>query len=227
MLAERITIPVAGTAVQVSGLVLMPPTARFLTARFLYVIAHGAGAGMEHPFLAGVSEALAREGIASLRYQFPYMEEGKKRPDPPHLLHATVRSAVEAADVFGLPIVAGGKSMGGRMTSSAAATEALPGVRGLVFLGFPLHAPGRPGIERAKHLDDVDLPMLFLQGTRDTFAGLDLLGPVIENLAPRATLHIVEGGDHSFKVLKRSGRTLEEVTAELVEAILAWGDTIL
>lgn len=222
MSAERITIPVAGTAVQVSGLVLMPPT-----ARFLYVIAHGAGAGMEHPFLAGVSEALAREGIASLRYQFPYMEEGKRRPDPPHLLHATVRSAVEVASAFGLPIVAGGKSMGGRMTSSAAATEALPGVRGLVFFGFPLHAPGRPGIERAKHLDDVDLPMLFLQGTRDTFAGLDLLGPVIENLAPRATLHTVEGGDHSFKVLKRSGRTLEEVTAELVEAMSAWGDTIL
>ena len=123
MSAERITIPVAGTAVQVSGLVLMPPT-----ARFLYVIAHGAGAGMEHPFLAGVSEALAREGIASLRYQFPYMEEGKRRPDPPHLLHATVRSAVEVASAFGLPIVAGGKSMGGRMTSSAAATEALPGV---------------------------------------------------------------------------------------------------
>ena len=220
--AERIAIPVVGTAVRVSGLVLMPET-----ARFLYVIAHVAGAGMEHPFLAEVSEALAQKGVASLRYQFPYMEEGKRRPDPPHLLHATVRSAVDAGSGYGLPMVAGGKSMGGRMTSSAAATEALPGVRGLVFLGFPLHAPRKPGVERAKHLDDVDLPMLFLQGTRDTFAGLDLLGPVIDDLAPRATLHIVEGGDHSFKVLKRSGRTPEEVTAELVEAISIWADTIL
>jgi predicted alpha/beta-hydrolase family hydrolase len=182
---------------------------------------------MEHPFLAAVSEALAQEGIASLRYQFPYMEDGKRRPDPPHLLHATVRSAADAASGYGLPMIAGGKSMGGRMTSAAAASEPLPGIRGLAFLGFPLHAPGKPGVERAKHLTDVDLPMLFLQGTRDTFAGLDLLEPVIDSLAPRATLHIVEGGDHSFKVLKRSGRTPEEVTAELVEAIATWGDRVL
>ena len=182
---------------------------------------------MEHPFLAGVSEALAREGIASLRYQFPYMEEGKRRPDPSHLLHATVRSAADAASGYGLQMIAGGKSMGGRMTSAAAANEPLPGVRGLVFLGFPLHPPGKPGVERAKHLSDVNLPMLFLQGTRDTFAGLDLLGPVIDSLAPRATLHVIEGGDHSFKVLKRSGRTPEEVMDELVEATFSWGEASL
>jgi predicted alpha/beta-hydrolase family hydrolase len=219
---ERIRIPVEGTTVDVSGLVIRPAS-----ARFIYIVAHGAGAGMEHPFLTSTSEALEREGIATLRYQFPYMEEGRRRPDPPHLLQTTVHSAVSAASAYELPMVAGGKSMGGRMTSSAAAAGTLSEVRGLIFLGFPLHAPGKPGVERARHLSQVGVPMLFLQGTRDPFAALDLLEPVTDELAPRATLHIVEGGDHSFKVLKRSGRNAEQVTAELVEAISKWADTIL
>jgi len=215
--AERLSFPVAGTSVHVSGLLLQPEG-----ARLLYVLAHGAGAGMEHPFLEAVAGLLAQERIATLRYQFPYMEAGKRRPDPPHLLEATVRSAVDAGSKAGLPMVAGGKSMGGRMTSSAAAKHPLPGVSGLAFLGFPLHPPGKPSTDRALHLHDVDLPMLFLQGTRDGFARLDLLKPISERLEARATLHVIVGGDHSFNVLKRSGRTQEEVMKELVEAISAW-----
>ena len=189
-------------------------------ARWLYVLAHGAGAGMRHPFMERIAEALAGKGIATFRYQFPYMEQGRKRPDPPVVATATVRAAVEAAP--GLPLIAGGKSFGGRMTSSAQATDPLPGVGGLAFLGFPLHPPGRPGTGRAAHLEQVHIPMLFLQGTRDTFAGLDLLQPVCEGLSPRATLHPVDGGDHSFKVLKRSGRTEADVMEELAGAIADW-----
>ena len=198
-------------------------------ARFVYVVAHGAGAGMRHQFLESVTARLAESGVATLRYQFPYMEEGRKRPDPPHIAERTVRTAVAAAANAApdLPIVAGGKSFGGRMTSQAQSRDPLPGVRGLVFLGFPLHAPGRPGDRRAEHLNDVTVPMLFLQGTRDALADLDLIKEVTNRLGPRATLHVLEGGDHSFKVLKRSGRKSEDVVDELAEAIAGWGSLAL
>ena len=190
----------------------------------LYVLAHGAGAGMRHPFLEVLSQQLAERSIATLRYQFPYMEQRARRPDPPAVAAATVRAVVaEAARVApGLPLVAGGKSFGGRMTSTAQAEAPLPGVRGLVFLGFPLHPPGRPGDARAEHLAQVQIPMLFLEGTRDDFADLTLLRPVVTRLGARATLHLVEGGDHSFHVPKRSGRTDADVMGELAEAIVGW-----
>jgi predicted alpha/beta-hydrolase family hydrolase len=221
-MSEEVRFEVPGAGV-VSGLMLRPAS-----AGTLYVLAHGAGAGMRHPFLEGVARSLAGKGIATLRYQFPYMERGKKRPDAPAVAQATVRAAVEAAReaVPDLTMIAGGKSFGGRMTSSAQASEPLPGVRGLAFLGFPLHPPGKPGVERAAHLQDVHVPMLFLQGTRDTFAQLDLLRPVVAELPDRATLHEVEGGDHSFKALKRSGRTEDEVRDELTGAIAAWAPTL-
>jgi len=203
----------------VSGLFLRPDG-----ARLLYVLAHGAGAGMRHPFLESISQRLAERGIATLRYQFPYMEQRGRRPDPPAVAAATVRAAViEAARVApGLSLVAGGKSFGGRMTSTAQAEAPLPGVRGLVFLGFPLHPPGRPDNKRAEHLAQVRIPMLFLQGDRDEFADLKLLKPVLKGLGDRATLHLVEGGDHSFHVLKRSGRTDTEVMGELADAMVDW-----
>jgi len=216
---QELTVAVGERIGAVSALLVRPPD-----ARLLYVLAHGAGAGMRHPFLEGMAQRLAERGIATLRYQFAYMEHGSRRPDPPAVAAATVRAAVEAAAraAPGLPLVAGGKSFGGRMTSSAQADAALPGVIGLVFLGFPLHPPGRPGIGRAGHLDQVAVPMLFLQGTRDEFAELALLRQVVAGLGERATLHLVEGGDHSFKVLKRSGRTEGEATAEVVDAIADW-----
>jgi len=193
-------------------------------ARALLVLAHGAGAGMRHAFLEKIAQALGERGVATFRYEFAYMEQRKGRPDPPAVAEARVRAAVqEAARVApGLPIFAGGKSFGGRMTSQAQASEPLPGVRGLVFLGFPLHPPGRPGTARADHLAAVRIPMLFLQGTRDDFAGLDLLRPVVARLGERATLHLVEGGDHSFKVLKRSGRRDVDVMEELADTIASW-----
>jgi uncharacterized protein len=203
----------------VSGLLLRPAD-----ARLLFVLAHGAGAGMRHPFLEAISQRLAEQGIATLRYQFRYMEQRSRRPDPPTVAAATVRAAVaEAARLApGLPLVAGGKSFGGRMTSTAQAEEPLPGVRGLVFLGFPLHPPGRPDDKRAEHLARVTIPMLFLQGARDEFADLDLLRPVVKRLGDRATLHLVEGGDHSFKVPKKSGRSEGDVMGELARAIVTW-----
>lgn len=203
----------------VSGLLLRPAG-----ARLLYVLAHGAGAGMRHPFLESISQRLAERRIATLRYQFPYMEQRTRRPDPPAVAAATVRAAVmEAARVApGLPLVAGGKSFGGRMTSTAQAEAPLPGVRGLVFLGFPLHPPGRPGDSRAEHLAQVQISTLFLQGERDQFADLKLLRPVVKRLGERATLHLVEGGDHSFHVLKRSGRADRDVMAEVTDAIVDW-----
>ncbi|NIM51622.1 MAG: alpha/beta hydrolase [Gemmatimonadales bacterium] len=209
-----------GVAGRVSALLMRPPD-----AQMLYVVAHGAGAGMRHPFMESVAKALAAKAIASFRYRFPYMERRKRSPDPPHIAEATVRAAVHAAasEAADLPILAGGKSFGGRMTSSAAAAEPLPGVRGLVFLGFPLHPPGKPGDKRAAHLSKVSVPMLFLQGTRDSFAALELLRPVCQRLGSRATLHLVEGGDHSFKVPKRSGRSEAEVMEDLVQAIVGWG----
>src|SRR5207244_4512639 len=203
----------------VSGLLLRPDG-----ARLLYVLAHGAGAGMRHPFLEVVAQRLAERSIATLRYRFPYMEQRGRRPDPPAVAAATVRAAgIEAARLApGLPLVAGGTSLGAAVRSTARAEAPLPGVRRLVFLGFPLQPPGRPGDSRAEHLARVQIPMLFLQGDRDEFANLKLLKPVVSGLGERATLHLVEGGDHSFHVLKRSGRTDAEVMGELVDAIAAW-----
>jgi predicted alpha/beta-hydrolase family hydrolase len=204
---------------RVSGLLDRPPD-----ARALLVLAHGAGAGMLHPFLNAMAARLAEREVATFRYQFPYMDARRRRPDPPDTIVAGVRAAVDEAGRLApdLPLFAGGKSFGGRMTSTAQSGEPLPGVRGLVFLGFPLHPPGRPGTSRADHLDGVAIPMLFLQGTRDEFAGLDELRPVVRRLGPRATLHVVDGADHSFHVLKRSGRTDAKVLHELAEAIAQW-----
>ena len=184
---------------------------------------------MRHPFLEAMARGLAERGIASFRYEFAYMEERKRRPDPPAVAEERVRTAVlEAARAApGLPLLAGGKSFGGRMTSGAQAREPLPGVRGIVFFGFPLHPPGRPGTGRADHLDAVRIPLLFLQGTRDDFADLALLEPVCRRLDQRATLHTVEGADHSFRVLKRAGRTDADVLAELVQAVDDWTRMIL
>ena len=193
-------------------------------ARALLVLAHGAGAGMRHAFLERMAQALADRRIATFRYEFAYMEKHAGRPDPPAVAAARVREAVgEAARVApGLPLFAGGKSFGGRMTSTAAAEAPLPGLWGLVFLGFPLHPPGQPGTSRADHLDRVTVPMLFLQGTRDQFAQLPLLEPVIARLQPRAMLHLIDSGDHSFKVPKSSGRTAEDVMNGLADTIAAW-----
>ncbi len=208
----------------VSGLLLRPEH-----ARLIYVLAHGAGAGMRHPFLESISQRLAERGIATLRYQFPYMERRARRPDTPAVAAATVRTAVvEAARLApGLALVAGGKSFGGRMTSTAQAEEPLPGVRGLVFLGFPLHPPGRPDDKRAEHLNRVAIPMLFIQGTRDEFADPKLLRPVLKRLGARATLHLVEDGDHSFRVSKRTGRADADVMGELVQVIGDWTGRIV
>jgi predicted alpha/beta-hydrolase family hydrolase len=186
----------------------------------LYVFAHGAGAGMNHSFMSEMALALNAEGIATLRYDFPYMAQGKRRIDPKPVLEQAVRGAVKSAG-SDLPLFAGGKSMGGRMTSQAQAAEPLPGVRGLAFIGFPLHPAGEPATKRAEHLGGVKIPMLFLQGTRDDLADLTLLKPIVEKL-PTATLHIVEGADHSFHVLKRSGRTDAEVLKELARTMAAW-----
>lgn len=193
-------------------------------ARALYVLAHGAGAGMRHPFLARMADALALRGVATLRYQFPYMERKARRPDPPGVAAATVRAAVALAQRLApeLPLIAGGKSFGGRMTSTAQAAEPLPGVRGLAFLGFPLHPPGKPAVTRGEHLDAVRVPMLFLQGDRDEFAEVILLRQVLRNLGSRATLHLVSGGDHSFSVPKKSGRNADEVFDELATTIADW-----
>ena len=197
-------------------------------ARACYVVAHGAGAGMTHPFMASIAARLAERRIATLRYQFPYMERGSKRPDTPKVAQAAVRAAVAAAanELPDLSLFAGGKSFGGRMTSQAQAAAPLPGVRGLVFLGFPLHAPGRPSDERGAHLFDVHVPMLFLQGTRDEFADLALLEPLVERLAARATLRLFEDADHSFHVPARTGRTDAQVIAALADALANWMETI-
>ncbi|HET7226315.1 MAG TPA: alpha/beta family hydrolase [Candidatus Eisenbacteria bacterium] len=202
-----------------SGLALAPER-----PRAWYVLAHGAGAGMRHPFMEAIARRLAARGIATLRYQFPYVEEGLRRIDPEPLLLDTVRAAVQSGRELagGLPLVAGGKSMGGRMTSRADAAAALEGILGLVFLGFPLHPAGRPGVSRAEHLARVHAPMLFLQGTRDALADLALLAPIVERLGERATLRVIEHADHAFHVLNRSGRTDEQVLDELAEAAGAW-----
>ncbi len=222
--ATELRFSVVETSGEVSALLVRPPH-----ARLLYVLAHGAGAGMRHTFLESIAQRLAEQGIATLRYQFPYMERRAGRPDPPAVAAATVRAAVtEAARVApGLPLVAGGKSFGGRMTSTAQAEAPLPGVRGLLFLGFPLHPPGRPDDKRAEHLAQVRVPMLFLQGDRDEFADLTLLRPVVKRLGERATLHLIQGGDHSFKVLKSTGRTADQVMNELAATAFSWATSLV
>ena len=196
--------------------------------RFGFVLAHGAGAGMRHPFLDAIAQALFERGVATLRYEFAYMEQHKSRPDPPAVAAARVREAVEraAGEWPGLPLLAGGKSFGGRMTSTAQAEKPLPGVKGLGFLGFPLHPPGKPSVARAEHLYQVRVPMLFLQGTRDDFAKRDLITEVCEKLGPSATLHLIDEGDHSFKVPKRAGRTPEQVMAALADRIAEFGRSL-
>jgi len=194
-----------------------------------YVFAHGAGAGMEHPFMATAAAQLAERGIASLRYQFPSMENGSGRPDSPAVAHAAVRAAVDEAGRLlpGLPLIAGGKSFGGRMTSQAQADAALPGVIGLAFVGFPLHPAGKPATARADHLSRVQLPMLFLQGTNDRLADASLLRQVIDGLGRRATLRAIEAADHSFHVPARSGRTDQQVQSELWDGFAAWVESLI
>ncbi len=197
-------------------------------ARACFVLAHGAGADMRHSFMEKVAAGLAQRGIATFRFNFPYMEAKKGRPDPPTIAHASVRAAVlEAARLCpGLKLVAGGKSFGGRMTSQAQSKLPLPDVKGLAFLGFPLHAAKKPSRERAEHLAAIAIPLLFLQGTRDELADLAYLKPVVERLGRQATLHEVAGGDHSFAVLKKSGRTNDEALTEVLDALAAWIDAL-
>ncbi|HMJ41073.1 MAG TPA: alpha/beta family hydrolase [Pseudolabrys sp.] len=216
--AQKLQVEVEKTG-SVSALLIRP-----VEARACFVFAHGAGAGMAHPFMETVAQGLSERGVATLRYQFPYMEKAGKRPDPPAVAHAAVRAAVAEATrcCAGLRLIAGGKSFGGRMTSQAQAISPLPGVDGLAFFGFPLHPAGKPSSDRAKHLADVHVPMLFLQGTRDNLAELSLLEPVVKSLGPSASLHRVEGADHSFHVLARSGRNDREVMGEILDAFAGW-----
>ena len=213
----------AGKSGPVSALLLSPDA-----PRACFVFAHGAGAGMTHSFMEAFANGLGERGIASLRYHFPYMEKGSRRPDPPVIAQAAVRAAVEQAgrSCPGLPLIAGGKSFGGRMTSQAQAAAPLPGVRGLAFIGFPLHPAGKPSTDRAKHLSDVHIPMLFLQGSRDSLAEVALIEPVIKRLGSLATLHLVEGADHSFHVLARSGRNDREVLNEILDAFAEWANAL-
>lgn len=218
-----VAIPVDPVQVMVSGLFQRPDHA---TA--LYVLAHGAGAGMRHPFMADIADALARHRIATLRYQFPYMEAGSGRPDSPNVAVATVQSAVLSAYDLApdLPLIAGGKSFGGRMSSTAASRMQLAGVRGLAFLGFPLHPPKRPSITRAEHLDQVSVPMLFLQGTRDDLADLALIRQVVERLGSLATLNIIDEANHAFEVPKRTGLTRADVIDRLAAAVAEWSRSL-
>lgn len=211
-----IALPSGGST---SGLLQAPAG-----AKACYVFAHGAGADMNHVFMASIAQGLAERGIASLRFNFPFMEQGAKRPDSPAVAHAAVRAAVaEAArHMPGVPLFAGGKSYGGRMSTQAQAAEPLPVVKGIVLLGFPLHPAGKPSTERAAHLAGVKLPMLFLQGTRDSLADLDLITQTTAKLGNKANLHIVEGADHAFHVLVRSGRTDAQVREELCDTMAAW-----
>ena len=223
MTAEPLRIRVGGRAGEVSGLLLRAPE-----SRRLLVLAHGAGAGMRHPFMEEAALRLAEHRTSTLRYDFPYMEAGRRLPDARAVLLETVRAVAQAGAAAAprLPLLAGGKSMGGRMTSEAAAAGLIPAVRGLVFLGFPLHPAGRPSRERADHLGEVAVPMLFVQGTRDRLAGLDLLGPEVRALGPRASLHLVENGDHSFHLPRRSGRTEGEVLDGVARAVAGWAGVL-
>jgi predicted alpha/beta-hydrolase family hydrolase len=215
--AELVSIPVGDE--QVSGLFLRPRN-----AKALYLFAHGAGAGMRHRVMESNALGLAERGIATLRYQFPYMEKGSRRPDPPRIAQAAVRAAATRATELAadLPLFAGGRSFGGRMTSQAQAAEPLDGVRGLVFLGFPLHPAGKPAIDRAEHLPRVNVPMLFISGDRDALAELNLLKPVVAGLGRQASLHLIANADHSFKVAAKSGRTSADAEAEALDALAGW-----
>lgn len=223
---KELTIRVSDSVGRVDAILLRPAN-----AKWLLVLAHGAGAGMHHAFMKRLVDELAACRVATLRYQFPYMQQQRKRPDPPGVLSATVRAAVSSASTGApdLPLLAGGKSLGGRMTSLAASERApdFAHVRGLVFFGFPLHAAGRPGTQRGEHLARVQTPMLFLQGTRDTLADLTLLRPLCDSLKPRVTLHVVDGADHSFRMLKRSGQTDADILASLAHQVASWADTIV
>jgi predicted alpha/beta-hydrolase family hydrolase len=215
---QKLAIEVANSG-SVSALLIRPAE-----ARACFVFAHGAGAGMTHPFMETFATGLGERGIASLRYQFPYMEKSSRRPDPPAIAQAAVRAAVAEAGLScpGLALIAGGKSFGGRMTSQAQAVAPLAGVRGLAFLGFPLHPVGKPSSDRAKHLAEVHVPMLFMQGTRDKLAELTLMEPVVASLGPSASLHLVRDADHSFHVLARSGRNDREVMKEILDTFSTW-----
>jgi len=217
MEAEKLAIPVGSESV--SGLLLRPPN-----AKALYLFAHGAGTGMTHRAMESNAQGLAERGIATLRYQFLYMEKGSRRPDPPKLAHSAVRAAATEAVKLApdLPLFAGGRSFGGLVTSQTQAENPLPNVRGLAFLGFPLHPAGKPGIERAEHLSRVRVPMLFVSGDRDALAELDLLRPVVAGLGERAILHLVSNADHSFKVAAKTGRTAAEAEAEALDALANW-----
>jgi predicted alpha/beta-hydrolase family hydrolase len=210
------------TTTSVSGLWQEAPR-----AKACYVVAHSAGAGMEQPFLVSLAAELATRQVSTLRYQFPYMDRGSKRPDPPKLCHAAVRAAVaEAARRSSAPLVAGGRSFGGRMTSQAQAENPLPGVLGLAFLAFPLHPAKQPSITRAAHLSSVKIPMLFLQGTRDALAELQLLEPVIAKLGKQATLKLFDSADHSFHVPARSGRSDADILIETADTLVSWIGTL-
>jgi hypothetical protein len=219
---QQLTIE-AGKAGAVSALLVRPDA-----PRACFVFAHGAGAGMKHSFMEAFANGLGERSIASLRYQFPYVEKGSKRPDPPAVAQATVRAAAaKAAQIFpDLSLIAGGKSFGGRLTSQAQAAAPLPGVRGLAFVGFPLHPAGKPSTDRADHLAKVNIPMLFLQGSRDTLAEVALIEPVVQRLGPRAMLHLVDGADHSFHVLARSGRNDREALGEILDAFVNWAGAV-
>ena len=219
---QRVTITIDDGQC-VSGLLMVPPA-----ARAGYVVGHGAGGGMEHPFMVSVAEGLAERGIATLRYQFPYMERGSKRPDAPTVAHAAVRAAVATMSCLApnLALIAGGKSFGGRMTSQAYAASPLPGVRGIAFLGFPLHPAGRPPQNRGQHLFDVQIPMLFMQGSRDALADLPLLQGLVKQLGARATLKSFLDADHSFHVPARSARNDAEVRAEMLDMLAQWIETV-
>ena len=219
---ERLRFTVDG-AREVSAILMHPAD-----ARWLLMLAHGAGAGMTHPFLEKLARELGSVGIATLRYQFPYMEERRRAPDSPAVATATVAAAVRAGAKAapGLALLAGGKSFGGRMSSQAASQGLLEGVRGLVFFGFPLHPPSKPGTKRAEHLAKVPMPILFLQGTRDTLADLSLLRPICAELGSRATLHIIETADHSFHMLKSSGQTDLDALRELAQTTASWAEKL-
>ena len=228
-MTRALTVRVSDSVGEVEALLLRPED-----AKWLLVFAHGAGAGMHHPFMAQLADEFAGSGVATFRYQFPYMQRQGKRPDPPAVVMSTVRAAITAASeaAAGLPLLAGGKSFGGRMTSVAvadersAATPAIASLRGLLFVGFPLHPAGRPGTQRAEHLARVRIPMLFLQGSRDSLADLVLLRPVCDRLMPLSTLHVVDGADHSFHVPKRCERTNADVLAELARTVALWAKTL-
>jgi len=220
---KQISIDV-GKSGKVSGLLLRPAK-----SLFGYVLAHGAGAGMNHPFMTAVAEELAELNVATLRYQFPYMEAGGKRPDTPAVAHAAVRAAVSymRKQMPDLALIAGGKSFGGRMTSQAQAADPLDGVKGLAFLGFPLHPANKPSIERAEHLRDIHIPMLFLQGTRDALASRADIERVVKALGKSATLFLIPDADHSFHVPAKTGKTDAQVRTEMLEKLVAWGTKLV